>query len=235
MTDDTTLPEIPSQLRRTSAPGVISGTAMKTSPPVSAAARERRVSESRIRKSIRTVTPVKTATSVYAEMLRWSFGATLVVTALMVAFIVLTWQSGNPPFYMFAVLSGALGAFMSTLIRLYNYEEFPRLVNGKGFDRLRRSDLTVYSLVPPVVGALSAAFLFIAFAAGLVQGGAFFPTFACEAGSGLCGSFDKFIHGFGPADATDYARTLVWCFIAGFAERLVPDKLKGLAAGIENA
>ena len=226
MTDDTTLPEIPSQLRRTSAPGIISGTAMKTMPPSSARARE-----SKIRKSIKTVTPVKATTSIYAQMLRWSFVATLLVAGVMVASIVLTWQSGNPPFFLFAVLAGALGAFMSTLIRLYHYEEFPKPVESGGLDRLRRSDLTIYALVPPVVGALSAAILFIAFAAGLVQGGSFFPIFACQAGEKMCGNFDKLIHDFGPADATDYARTLVWCFIAGFSERLVPDKLKGLAAG----
>ena len=146
-------------------------------------------------------------------------------------FIYLTWQAGTPPFYLFAILAGALGAFMSTLIRLYNYEEFPRVVHGQGAERLRRSDLTVYALVPPVVGALSAAILFIAFAAGVVQGGSFFPTFACQTADKICGTFDTLIHQFGPADATDYARTLVWCFVAGFAERLVPDKLKGLAAG----
>ena len=225
MTDDTTLPEIPSQLRRTSAPGFITGSPVK---PTAAATRAR---ESKIRKSIKTVTPVKSATSIYAQMLRWSFGATLLVSAIIVGFIYLTWQAGTPPFYLFAILAGTLGAFMSTLIRLYNYEEFPRVVQGQGAERLRRSDLTVYSLVPPVVGALSAAILFIAFAAGVVQGGSFFPTFACQTADKICGTFDTLIHQFGPADATDYARTLVWCFVAGFAERLVPDKLKGLAAG----
>jgi hypothetical protein len=225
MTDDTTLPEIPSQLRRTSSPGFMTGSPVK---PTVAATRAR---ESKIRKSIKTVTPVKTATSIYAQMLRWSFGATLLVSAILVGLIYLTWQAGNPPFYLFAILAGALGAFMSTLIRLYNYEEFPRVVHGQGLERLRRSDLTVYSLVPPVVGALAAAILFIAFAAGVVQGGSFFPTFACQAADKICGTFDTLIHQFGPADATDYARTLVWCFVAGFAERLVPDKLKGLAAG----
>ena len=31
-----------------------------------------------------------------------------------------------------------------------------------------------------------------------------------------------------PAEASDYVKTLVWSFIAGFAERLVPDTLQGL-------
>ncbi len=101
MTDDTTLPEIPSQLRRTSSPGFMTGSPIK---PTAAATRAR---ESKIRKSIKTVTPVKTATSIYAQMLRWSFGATLLVSAILVGFIYLTWQAGNPPFYLFAILAGA--------------------------------------------------------------------------------------------------------------------------------
>ena len=135
MTDDTTLPEIPSQLRRTSSPGFITGSAIR---PTAAATRAR---ESKIRKSIKTVTPVKARTSIYAQMLRWSFALTLLVSAVIVGFMVLAAQSGNPPFYLFAILAGSLGAFMSTLIRLYHYEELPKLVESRGLDRLRRSDL----------------------------------------------------------------------------------------------
>ena len=71
-------------------PGIISGTTVRTSQPQASRGRE-----SKIRKSIKTVTPVKTATSIYAQMLRWSFGATLLVTAIMVGLIYLAWQSGD--------------------------------------------------------------------------------------------------------------------------------------------
>jgi hypothetical protein len=48
MTDDTTLPEIPLQLRRTNSPGFITGSPIN---PTAAATRAR---ESKIRKSIKT-------------------------------------------------------------------------------------------------------------------------------------------------------------------------------------
>jgi hypothetical protein len=41
--------------------------------------------------------------------------------------------------------------------------------------------------------------------------------------------FNDFAIGLGPADSTEYAKAIVWAFIAGFAERLVPDTLDRIA------
>jgi hypothetical protein len=173
--------------------------------------------------------PVKSPITSYAQLVRWSFASTVVLIALVMALISIAPAEAQPPFYPFALLAGALGAFMSLLIRVYNDHEFSKLVASPGFIGLKRWDLTVYALVPPIVGILAASTLFIAFAAGILQGGALFPVFSCELGEGQCGSFAKFIYNYGPSDATDYARTLIWCFVAGFAERLVPDKLRSVA------
>jgi hypothetical protein len=100
----------------------------------------------------------------------------------------------------------------------------------------------IYSLVPPVVGAIAATVLYITFAAGLLEG-ALFPKFACklmdEKGASLvpdaCRTFGTAISDFGPATAVDYAKALIWAFIAGFAERLVPDALQTFAAKVEKS
>lgn len=66
-----------------------------------------------------------------------------------------------------------------------------------------------------VFGAIFATLLFLTFIGGLVQG-SLFPRFGGD------GWFDVL---FRPSD---WARLMVWSFIAGFSERFVPDLLNNL-------
>lgn len=76
-------------------------------------------------------------------------------------------------------------------------------------------------LVSPITGALFASIFYIVFAAGLVQG-SLFPVFQT---SGTTSGLFAFFEYATPTVPVDYAKLIVWSFIAGFFERLVPDTL----------
>jgi hypothetical protein len=42
--------------------------------------------------------------------------------------------------------------------------------------------------------------------------------------------FNRFVKETGPADGVEFGKLLVWAFIAGFAERFVPDTLDRMVA-----
>jgi hypothetical protein len=128
------------------------------------------------------------------------------------------------------ILAGCLGAFFSALTRLYNYEDLPKALVMRELQVLPRGHLLIYSLVPAVVGAISAAVFYVIFAGELIQGD-LFPRFKCDLGDQKCNLFRTLMNNWHPSDAKDYAKILVWAFIAGFAERLVPSTLESLSAG----
>jgi hypothetical protein len=129
------------------------------------------------------------------------------------------------------MIAGAGGAFVSSLRRLYGFEDiFPR----RSYVRLfRRLDFYViaYSLVPVLVGIIGAVMIYLLFAGGLLRGD-LFPEFICAPGKS-CDDFHGFVSNWMPKDAAANAKAIVWGFIAGFSERFVPNILNRLATDKE--
>jgi hypothetical protein len=171
---------------------------------------------------------------VYEEMLASLFVATLILLAALLAltlpFFIYYYlgdhskTAHDPPLLPIIAIAGAIGAFFSVLMRLYNLESLPKAIVAadlKGLQHIRY----IYSLVPGVVGAIAALALHMLFASELLRS-ELFPAFVCKAGVDRCDTFAMVIGEWSPKQAPDYAKSIVWGFIGGFAERLVPDTLQ---------
>lgn len=132
----------------------------------------------------------------------------------------------HPIFTLVAVtMIGALGGFVSMLQRLQSLpsggqrnENLIEMVYG-------RDSILLQSLLS---GASFSLVLLLIFLGGLLRGG-LFPDYPDQDGA-------TFIHLLRTVslDGTQFAKLLVWSFIAGFAERFVPDFLDRFSAK-ENA
>ena len=80
--------------------------------------------------------------------------------------------------------------------------------------------------LPSISGAIFAVVLYMIIAAGLIEGG-LFPDVKAEL---QMNHFLDFLRHTGPKTFGDYAKLVVWCFVAGFAERFVPDTLSRFTA-----
>lgn len=134
------------------------------------------------------------------------------------------------PLYFVIVVAGMLGAVTSFLRRLQAV-----LTAAPSSDQ--SSDLSALAyekraaLMSLMVGGVFAMVLYLLFAAGLSDlAGELAPKFAFPAEYGAAGvDFLEFALYVGPKEGADYAKVVVWAFIAGFFESLVPDVLDRVA------
>ncbi len=121
---------------------------------------------------------------------------------------------------------GILGGFVSSQRRM---QRIPN--DGDPLVTLFELDSAGYYLwLSPLLGAVFAIVLALMFIAGILEG-SMFPTFyspSTHHREGL--TFFTFTWSTLPISGADYARLFVWSFLAGFAERLVPDNLDRLAS-----
>jgi len=119
------------------------------------------------------------------------------------------------------IVVGIVGAFFSALTRLHRVDHLPQALMSDTVLGLNGVHLVVYSIVPPVVGAIAALVLYVGFISGIFESGVF-PKLVCKAATKTCNDLVQVLNDYGPDKAADYGKALVWSFFAGFAERLVP-------------
>jgi hypothetical protein len=120
----------------------------------------------------------------YKRMLSYQFyGAValgvLLALGLLSTYAIVRWQ---PPLLILVTLSGMLGAFFSALTRLYNVDQLSIALISPTVSELEGRYLLMYSLVPPVIGAIASVVIYVAFIGGVIGGGVF-PEMTCKTGA----------------------------------------------------
>lgn len=149
----------------------------------------------------------------------------VVISALLVVlFYMVSDQMGT---MIFALLIGGIASCVSFFLR------FPKLTKVE-LEFMVTSWWSV--IVPIIIGLIMGGFIYIVFFAGILTGdggnGLFtsnlFPLFtepSMEEGEVLSLKTALDIR---PVSVQDFGKLLVWCFLAGYSERLVPNILANL-------
>jgi hypothetical protein len=170
----------------------------------------------------------------YKLMLQYQFIGAVGLMAIFAAALLASYTSTHdPPLLVLVMLAGVLGAYFSALTRLYDVDQLTVALVTPTISQLGGRYLVMYSLMPPIIGAIAAVVLYVIFVGGLLGGGGIFPSMGCSEGA-KCNSLVNVLRYFGPKDAVDYGKVLVWAFVAGFSERLVPDTLQSLVAKLQH-
>jgi hypothetical protein len=123
------------------------------------------------------------------------------------------------------VYFGIIGGFVSSQRRMQSIPtDTDPLVSIFGLDNAR-----YYLWLSPLLGGIFAVILTLMFVAGVLQG-TIFPDFHVPSRVIGRSLFDIFAWQALPNGTESWAKLFVWAFLAGFAERLVPDSLDRLSS-----
>ena len=163
----------------------------------------------------------------YKKLLTFQFLGTVILAAILCTWLLIAHIFDTQvPVLPLVVLMGVLGAFFSALTRIYKVDEAGTALISPTVVGLPDWHLFMYSFVPPLIGAIAAAVLYLLFISKLVEG-ALFPKLDCLPKHD-CDTIQGLMHYYFPVEAADYGNTMVWSFIAGFSERLVPNLLQSM-------
>jgi hypothetical protein len=180
-----------------------------------------------IRELYRLYTVIDCRQEMRKHLSKVTFGFIVVLLSLVALVTGAIWYFRGPNWTApFAIVfaAGCLGGAVSYVRRLQSLPthgeslgDLVELTAGSG----------VYS--SPVLGGLFASVLYIVFAAGLVTG-TLFPALVNPSTASPATTISEFLWKIQPLTVEAWAKLLVWSFVAGFAERFVPDTLDHLIA-----
>jgi hypothetical protein len=160
--------------------------------------------------------------SLTERCIRWVIVYTIV---LMVSVITLHFYHRNVSATIICVLYfGIIGGFVSSLRRMQSIPtDGDPLISVFGFE-----NAGYFLFLSPLLGAIFATILTLLFLSGILTG-PLFPGFPTPP----IGEHFMIFRQVLPQAGGDFAKLFVWCFLAGFAERLVPDSLDRLALKLD--
>jgi hypothetical protein len=153
----------------------------------------------------------------------------IIIVGVMVVILAADYKFGSLHYFdvwCMVFTTGATGGLLSLQRRLQSLPS-----HGESLSDLVELSGRMTVRFTPIIGGIFALVLFLIFASGLASG-TLFPTLAPQ---DTVSDFKSFIANLQPRGTIEWGKLLVWSFIAGFAERFVPDTLDRLIAKNENS